>query len=298
MALAETAGEAGRVPLQQLVDQPVVGGDRDGVRPDSGLRDRAPHHALEHRRGAAHGVVPVHVTIHLIFGEQQRFERREPLLVEGERGMPVLPGGQRQRREQPVHVDHPVGNAAHPRVAGQIVELVHVERARDQAGEGFACPALDEGQQSLRRGPQLRQPLRQLAVRQVPRRQLLVVREAGFLEGMGKGIVPDVVQQRGELQLDAVRGVEPDVARVFQLRQRATREMVCTERVLEAAMGGAGIDEERVPQLAHVAQPLEGGGVHHGQRFGIEPDVVPQRVANDLEPRQCVGPAFPTAACT
>src|SRR3989442_1204545 len=108
---------------------------------------------------------------------------------------------------------------------------------------------------------------------------------------MGEGIVPDVVQQRGQLQAHAVRGIEPEVARGFELRQRAAREVVRAERVLEAAMRGAGIDEERVPQLTDVTQPLDGGGVDHGQRFGIEPDVVPERVADDLEPGHdgCLG---------
>src|SRR5205823_8651390 len=128
----------------------------------------------------------------------------------------------------------------------EVVELVHVERARYQAGEGLAYPALDQRQQPLGRDPQLRQPLCELAVRQVPRRQLLVVRQTGFLERMGEGIVPDVVQQRGELQASAIRSVEPDVARVFELRQRAAGELVRAERVLEAAMRGAGVDQERV----------------------------------------------------
>src|SRR3989442_1467663 len=145
-ALAETAGEAGHVLLQQLVDQPAVGGDRDGVRPHSTAGDGAAHETLEHRGGAPHRVVPVHVAIHLILGEQQRLERREALLMQRQRGMPVATRGQGQRREQPVHVDHAVGHAAHPGVAGPIVELVHVERARHQTGEGLAGPALDQGQ--------------------------------------------------------------------------------------------------------------------------------------------------------
>src|SRR5439155_8216010 len=60
---------------------------------------------------------------------------------------------------------------------------------------------------------------------------------------------------------------------------------------LEAAMGGSGIEEERVTQLADVTQPVDGGGVDHGQRFGIETDVVPERVADDLEPGHdgCLG---------
>src|SRR5439155_11629361 len=132
---------------------------------------------------------------------------------------------------QPVYEVYPVGNTAHQGDAGQIVELDHVEKARHRDGEGFACPALDQGQERLCRSAQLRQPLRELAVRHALRRQLLVVGQTGFLERMGEGIVPDVVQQGGELQPDAVRGVEPDVAGVLELRQRAAREMVRAERV-------------------------------------------------------------------
>src|SRR3989454_7215122 len=69
------------------------------------------------------------------------------------------------------------------------------------------------------------------------------------------------------LRLDhAVRGIEPEVARGFELRQRAAREVVRAERVLEAAMRGAGIDEERVPQLTDVTQPLDGRGVDQDRK--------------------------------
>jgi hypothetical protein len=141
----------------------------------------------------APGVMPVHVAIHLVLGEQQRLEGREALLVERERRMPVSRGGHGQRREQPVHVDHPVGHAAHPGVAGQIVELVHVDRARHQTAQRLACPALNQREQCVCRSAQLRQPPCELTIRQVPRRQLFVVRQAGFFERVGEGIVPDVV---------------------------------------------------------------------------------------------------------
>src|SRR5207245_3763421 len=110
---------------------------------------------------------------------------------------------------------------------------------------------------------------RQLAVHQVPCRQLLVMGQAGFLERMREWVMPDVVQQRGELQADAVRGLEPDVARVFELRQRAAREMVRAERVLETAVCGAGIDEERVTQLGRIPQPPDRMGVEDRQRYGM-----------------------------
>src|SRR2546425_13019371 len=54
--------------------------------------------------------------------------------------------------------------------------------------------------------------------------------------------------------------------------------------VLEATVGGAGIDEKGVPQLPHVPQPLHRGRVDDGERFRVEAYVVPERVADDLEP--------------
>src|SRR2546421_1712836 len=51
-------------------------------------------------------------------------------------------------REQPVHIDHAVGYPAHPRVARQVVELVHVERARHEAGERAARLTADQRQRS------------------------------------------------------------------------------------------------------------------------------------------------------
>src|SRR5947207_2207570 len=67
--LAQPAGEAGRVPVHQLVDQPVVRGHRHLIGRQAPRGDRVAHQAFEHRRGATHGVMPVDVPVHLILGE-------------------------------------------------------------------------------------------------------------------------------------------------------------------------------------------------------------------------------------
>src|SRR5258708_24393840 len=85
--------------------------------------------------------------------------------------------------------------------------------------------------------------------------------------------------------------------RFLQLRQRPSRQVVGAERVLEASMRGAGIDEEGVAQLAHVTQALDGGRIDQLQRVALDPDVVPQEVADDFERAQRTGPASATAAC-
>jgi len=94
----------------------------------------------------------------------------------------------------------------------------------------------------------------------------------------------DVVQQGGQLQPRALLGVRPHVPGVFEGIEHAAGEVIGAERVLEAGVRGAWVDQERMAQLPHVAQPLHRGGVDDRERFGVEPDVVPERVADDLEP--------------
>src|SRR5690242_18852932 len=101
---------------------------------------------------------------------------------------------------------------------------------------------------------------------------------------MRERIVADVMQQRGELDV--------------QLFGHATGEMICAERMLEAGVRGAGVHQKRVTQLPDIAQPLERGRVDDGERLGLEADVVPQRVANDLELTQDFGPASRTLTGT
>jgi hypothetical protein len=47
-------------------------------------------------------------------------------------------------------------------------------------------------------------------------------------------------------------------------------------------MAGARVDEIRQPELPHVTQPLERGGVDQSQSERVDPDVVPEGVADDL----------------
>ncbi|MNC97019.1 hypothetical protein D3C83_145460 [compost metagenome] len=58
--------------------------------------------------------------------------------------------------------------------------------------------------------------------------------------------------------------------------------MIRAKRVLEAGVTGARIYEKGQAQLPHVPQPLERRRVDEAQREGLDPDVVPERVADDL----------------
>ena len=64
--------------------------------------------------------------------------------------------------------------------------------------------------------------------------------------------------------------------------ERPAGEVIGAERVLEPGVRGAGVDEERVTELAHVAQALERRGVDRRRRGRLEPDVVPERIADDF----------------
>src|SRR5712692_8844428 len=103
----------------------------------------------------------------------------------------------------------------------------------------------------------------------MPRGECLVSGQARFLEGVRERIVSDVVEQGGEVDV--------------QLGSGTPGQMIRTQRVLEARVGSPRIDEKCVAELADVAEPLEGWRIDHRQSLGLEADVVPDRVADDLE---------------
>src|SRR5216117_4242874 len=74
--------------------------------------------------------------------------------------------------------------------------------------------------------------------------------------------------------------------------------MVRTEGVLKPGVRGARVNDKRVAELPDIAQPLERRRVDDRERLGLEADVVPQRVANDLELTQVFGPASRTLTGT
>ena len=96
--------------------------------------------------------------------------------------------------------------------------------------------------------------------------------------------MPDVVQQRREADRQAFLLAHAGKLVPFLERSQCpTRQVIGAERVLETGVGGAGIDQEGVPQLAHVPEPLHRGRIDDRECSGVKADVVPERVANDLE---------------
>jgi hypothetical protein len=59
--------------------------------------------------------------------------------------------------------------------------------------------------------------------------------------------------------------------------------MVGAECVLEPSMGGAWIDEVCPSQLPHISQALKNVGVDEVERDLIDPNVIPDRIAQYLE---------------
>src|SRR5438034_510105 len=111
---------------------------------------------------------------------------------------------------------------------------------------------------------------------------------------MGERVVADVVQHGGELDVLRVARVQA-VAGLLELGESPAGKVIGAEHVLEAGVRGARIDEEGVPELPDVPQALHRGRVDDSQRLGLQADVIPQRVADDLELFQTWGPASPTA---
>src|SRR3989442_2126081 len=114
--------------------------------------------------------------------------------------------------------------------------------------------------------------------------ETLVGGEARLFERMGERVMADVMEQRGELDL--------------QLLGHTAGKMVRTQRVLKPGVCGPRVNEKCVTELQHVPQPLERRRVDDRERLRVEADVVPERVANDLELTQVFGPASRTLAGT
>jgi hypothetical protein len=70
--------------------QPFVGETRDSHRADELRVDAHGHEPFIHRRRAAHGMVPIHVAVHLVLGEQQRFQRGQSFFVHSNGGATVF----------------------------------------------------------------------------------------------------------------------------------------------------------------------------------------------------------------
>ena len=130
----------------------------------------------------------------------------------------------------------------------------------------------------------LLEPAAELALAQLGHAERLVGGEARLLQRVGEGIVPDVVEQGGEPDRETVVGRHVlELAPFLQAREGAARQVVGAEGVLEPGVGGAGIDEEGVADLADVAQPLHRRRVQREERGAVEADVVPEGIADDFE---------------
>lgn len=111
-----------------------------------------------------------------------------------------------------------------------------------------------------------------------------MVQLADFLERMREGIVTDIVQQSCSSHdglLFRISSAEP-----FALRHRgecSAREVIRAERVLEARVSRAGINEISESELPDVAQPLKNLCVDEPKSQLVDADVVPEWVAQNLE---------------
>jgi len=110
---------------------------------------------------------------------------------------------------------------------------------------------------------------------------------ADFLERVRERIMADVVQEcrrpDDRLLLLADRDRMLGLAKQCQ---RASREMMRAESVLKARMRCAGINEVGPAKLANVTQTLKDFGIDEFERQLVDADVVPDGVAQNLEPRR------------
>ena len=115
-------------------------------------------------------------------------------------------------------------------------------------------------------------------------RDILVVQGADLFQRVRKGVVPDVVEQRGRANYRLL--LLADRRSVFSFAkegERASGEVVGAECVLKTRVCRAGIDQICPPELAHISQSLKDVRINELECEVIDPNVVPDRVAQDLE---------------
>jgi hypothetical protein len=79
-----------------------------------------------------------------------------------------------------------------------------------------------------------------------------------------------------------LRAGGPELSQLLQRREGSPGQVKGTEGVLEPAVSSAGVDQECVPDLADVAEALDRGRVEGEKSRAIDPDVVPEGIADDF----------------
>jgi hypothetical protein len=267
------------------VHQALIGRADQLVAKDQPRLQRIAHRPLVEHGRRAHGVVPVHVPEHLVLREQQGLEGRDTLLVDAQ--LETRRCGithDRERMQQTIDIHLAVRHAAEARVALEVLDLVEIQAAADQALQRTVRDAADQGVDTLGcAGRDCQQDSAEVLLLQEAADQCFVMPwnaiGVQLLEGMGEGVMPDVVEQRGERYQPGVERVdEPKVATPVQHIQGAAGQVVHADRVIEAGVGCAGVDEVTVTELLDVAQPLKSRQVDDQSRRAFDADRIPERV--------------------
>ncbi len=110
----------------------------------------------------------------------------------------------------------------------------------------------------------------------------------------------DVVEQRGVTRPRAGQrtGTWSSSPRASSAWRALPGQVIGAEGVFEAGVGGAWIDQKGVAQLADVPESLHRERIEQSQRGVVERDIVPERIADDLEASWAVAQTAGPAAAT
>ena len=271
-------------------EQFLVAGTRQVLRGEQTAFERRLDEAHEGQRRGAHGVVPVDVAEHLVLREEERLQRAESLLADREFERASGPFARdREGRKQPIHVHGPVRHAAEEGIAPEVVDLVEVQRSRDQPLQRVAGLPANEGADA---GPGIRTvPLEDPTDgvrRHEARRDLLMVSRdrsrTEFLHRVREGVMPDVVQECAETNdrqfAHVLRVQRVEVSVALEAGDGPRDEVVDPEGVQEAVVDAAGIHEVREAELLDAPQSLELGRVENLRRVLVQADVSPQGITD------------------
>ena len=221
-------------------------------------------------------MVPIDLAEHHVTGKDHQFSGRAPLVGDGER----LPSGiDAETREQPILIEvTAIGDAGMEAVAGEIVHLVDIDRPGEEGVEEHPGRVgggpVDEGRDPGWLEPPLRpEDLGGRAGPEDPADERLVageLRQAHVFEGMAVGPVPDVVHEGGNDERCGVCFTDGggEVVVAPEPAEEGQRQTVDPQRMLEAGVDGAGVDQRHQPELADPRQAAHLGGVDEGPHPG------------------------------
>src|SRR5690625_3395938 len=204
-------------------------------------------------------MVPIDIAEHLVLGEEERLEGRDPLLPDPDFEARTLRITEDDEGvQEPVDIDLPIGHPTETGIPLQVLDLVEIEATTDEPLQGTRGVAPDQrldpcGGIGCDPGEGR---LHLVVFQETTYYRLMVARYQSLLQlldRMREGIVPHIVQERSEgYQTPHELFDTGDEVRIDEAREGARSEVIDAEGMIETGVGRTWIDEVRQPEVREI----------------------------------------------